>query len=332
MTELRDTSAYKEAKSILSVCPEEMFLSEEMLGLCAFMKLRTLCSTGDAVRAMIPASSLSRLVTTYALSEQHNPLRSDDVPSSDLFVYEYLRENGEISLDALRRRFGAGVELKLKHLCTLGIAKKRSVLEEAKGEKTERVWRVAIPSADAYALIDGEVVGEVKLTSDAQKKALRTLLESDLPMTASELCERAGVTAAPLKTLATKGVVEALQQRRERNPYGGAKYLGRTPIHLSDEQSAAMKTLSALVDSGEPRAALLHGVTGSGKTCVMLTLIDKLLDNGRRAIQNLLYRVSSRLLPHLPLPFHLQASNQDLHRDYKRPFRRDTCSYHHWER
>ena len=284
VVELRDTSLYKEAKSILSVCPEEMFLNEEMLGLCAFMKLRTLCSTGDAVRAMIPASSLSRLVTTYALSEQHNPLRSDDVPSSDLFVYEYLRENGEITLDALRRRFGAGVELKLKHLCTLGIAKKRSVLEEAHGEKTERVWQVAIPVADAYTLIDGEPVGDMKLTSDAQKKALRTLLESDLPMTASELCERAGVTAAPLKTLLNKGIVEVLQQRTERNPYAGAKYLGRTPIHLSDEQAAAMQTLSELVDSGEAKAALLHGVTGSGKTCVMLTLIDKLLDQNRGVI------------------------------------------------
>ena len=193
VTEIKDHSAYKEAKSILSVCPEEMFLNEEMLGLCSFMKLRTLCTTGDAVRAMIPASSLSRLVTTYALSEEHIPTCSDDVPSSDLFVYEYLRENGEISLDALRRRFGAGVELKLKHLVTLGIAKKKSVLEEAKGEKTERVWQVAIPTEDAYSLIDGASVGDVKLTSDAQKRALRTLLESDLPMTASELRERAGV-------------------------------------------------------------------------------------------------------------------------------------------
>ncbi len=284
VTELRDTSAYKEVKSILSVCPEEMFLNEEMLGLCAFMKLRTLCTTGDAVRAMIPASSLSRLVTTYALSEQHISNRSDDVPSSDLFVYEYLRENGEISLDALRRRFGAGVELKLKHLCTLGIAKKKSVLEEAKGEKTERVWQVAISNEDAYSLIDGAVIKDVKLTSEAQKKALSAILESELPMTASEIKERAGVTDTPLKTLLGKGIVETLQLRQERNPYGGAKYLGRTPIHLSDEQSAAMRTLSELVDSGEAKAALLHGVTGSGKTCVMLALIDKLLDEERGVI------------------------------------------------
>ena len=284
VVELKDTSLYKEAKSIISVCPEEMFLNEEMLGLCSFMKLRTLCTTGDAVRAMIPASSLSRLVTTYTLSEEHIPTCSDDVPSSDLFVYEYLRENGEITLEALRRRFGAGVELRLKHLVTLGIAKKKSVLEEAKGEKTERVWQVAISREDAYSLIDGEVVGDAKLTSEAQKKALATILESELPMTASEIKERAGVTDTPLKTLLNKGIVETLQLRQERNPYGNAKYLGRTPIHLNEEQSAAMETLSSLVDSGEAKAALLHGVTGSGKTCVMLSLIDKLLDESRGVI------------------------------------------------
>ncbi len=284
VVELRDTSPYKEAKSLISVCPEEMFLNEEMLGLCSFMKLRTLCSTGDAVRAMIPASSLSRLVTTYSLSEDPIPTRSDEVPSSDLFVYEYLRENGEITLDALRRRFGAGVELKLKHLCVLGIAKKKSVLEEAKGEKIERVWQVAIPTEDAYALIDGNTVNNVKLTSEAQKKALSTILESDLPMTATEIKEHAGVTDTPLKTLLNKGIVEVWQLRQERNPYGSAKYLGITPIHLSNEQSAAMDTLSALVDSGEAKAALLHGVTGSGKTCVMLSLIDKLLDQNRGVI------------------------------------------------
>ena len=284
VVELRDSSAYKEAKSLLSVCPEEMFLNEEMLGLCAFMKLRTLCTTGDAVRAMIPASSLSRLVTTYALSEEHILTSSDDVPSSDLFVYEYLRDNGEISLDSLRRRFGAGIERKLKHLVTLGIAKKKSVLQEAKGEKLERVWQVAISPEDAYALIDGTVVNDVKLTSDAQKRALRVLLESDLPMTASELRERAGVTDSPLKILLGKGIVQTLQLRTERNPYGNAKYMGRTPIHLNDEQSAAMQTLSELVDSKEAKAALLHGVTGSGKTCVMLTLIDKLLDEDKGVI------------------------------------------------
>ena len=36
--------------------------------------------------------------------------------------------------------------------------------------------------------------------------------------------------------------------------------------------------------SGQTRAALLHGVTGSGKTAVFLKLIEKTLAQGRRAL------------------------------------------------
>jgi len=282
--ERKETSSYPETKVILSVCPEQMSLSEEMLGLCAFMKLRTLCTTGDAVRAMIPASALSRLVTVYALSPEHITTSSDDIPSSDLFVYEYLREHGEITVDALRHRFGAGVEMRLKHLCTLGYVQKKAVLEDSGGEKREKVWSVALSNENAYALIDGEVVDGVKLTSEPQKRVLRVLLESDVSMTASEIKEKASVTDAPLKTLQSKGIVDAMQVRAERNPYGNAKYEGQAPIHLNEEQAAALETLSALAFSGEAKAALLHGVTGSGKTCVMLALIDRLLEKGRGVI------------------------------------------------
>ncbi len=282
--ERKEHSSYPETKAILSVCPEQMFLNEEMLGLCSFMKLRTLCTTGDAVRAMIPASALSRLVTTYRLTAEHITTSSDDIPSSDLFVYEYLREHGEIEADALRHHFGAGVELRLKRLCTLGYVQKNVVLSEASGEKHERVWSVAFSRDEAYALIDGETVHDVKLTSAAQKNVVRVLLESDVPMTGSELRERAAVTDAPLRTLQGKGVLQVRQVRAERNPYGTAKFLGQTPIHLNDEQAKALETLSALAFSGEAKAALLHGVTGSGKTCVMLSLIDRLLEKGKGVI------------------------------------------------
>ncbi|MBQ8850757.1 MAG: primosomal protein N', partial [Clostridia bacterium] len=48
-------------KPIASVCDRSMSLDGEMLGLCFFIKEQTLCTVGDAVRAMIPASALSRL-------------------------------------------------------------------------------------------------------------------------------------------------------------------------------------------------------------------------------------------------------------------------------
>ena len=282
--ELKEETPYERTKAILSVCPEHLFLSEEMQGLCDFMKLRTLCTTGDAVRAMIPASALSRLITLYRLDAEHIPTGSDDIPSSDLFVYRFLRENGEVRSDRLRRQFGAGVETNLRRLCKLGFVQKKVVWQDAGEGKNARVWRVALSDKDAYALIDGEEIDGVRLTSDKQKKVLAAILECASPMTASELCAVAGVTESPLKTMREKGILRVEEVRQERNPYSGTPYVGQTPISLNDEQSAAVERLTELALSDEARAALLYGVTGSGKTAVMTVLIDRLLARGKGVI------------------------------------------------
>ncbi len=282
--EVRDHSEYAELKSIVSVCPERLSLDREMQGLCNFMKLRTLCSTGDAVRAMLPASALSRLITLYTPDPDHILTDSDEPSSSDLFVYDFIRERGEASLTLLREKLGAGVELRLRRLTSRGYLQKRVVLKDASEGLCERVCTLAIPHADAEALQAGERVGERKLTSTAQQKLLRVLLDAEGVLSVTELKTRAEVTEAPIKTLASKGVISIGSRRVERNPYAAAKFVGQTPIRLNDEQSAALETLSSLAFSGNACAALLHGVTGSGKTSVMTALIDRLLEQGRGVI------------------------------------------------
>ena len=53
---------------------------------------------------------------------------------------------------------------------------------------------------------------------------------------------------------------------------------------LSDSQNAVLGELCELSDAPEAKAALLHGVTGSGKTCVMMGIIDHVLKKGQSAI------------------------------------------------
>ncbi len=284
VTEVREKSAYAETKSLISVCPAELSLREELLGLCNFMKLRTLCTTGDAVRAMIPASALSRLVTVYRLPAQTIPTCSDDIPSSDLFVYDCVKESGEVRADLLRRRFGLTVEGQLQRLCARGFLQKSTILLDASAGKCERVYAPALSREDSYALIDGQVCGDQKLTGEKQRSILQLLLEQDVPMTAKEIGEKLGVSEAPLKTMVKHGVLCVREARTDRNPYASAPYIGRTPISLNEEQSAALETLSSLAFSGTAKAALLYGVTGSGKTAVMTALIDRLLDDGKGVI------------------------------------------------
>ncbi|MGN1409619.1 MAG: primosomal protein N', partial [Eubacteriales bacterium] len=78
-----------------------------------------------------------------------------------------------------------------------------------------------------------------------------------------------------------------------RNHYTAQKLLGETHTNpgesyakptLTDEQKAAAEKIIGLCDSHKPSAALLHGVTGSGKTAVIMEAIDHVLAGGRSVI------------------------------------------------
>ena len=280
--EVKETSAYAEHKLIIAVCPPQISLDSEMLGLCTFMKQRTLCSTGDAVRAMVPASALSRLVTVYSLHREHILTDSDELSSSDLFVYEYLRDKGETELSALREHFGAGVESRVRRMAARGYLERRVLLRNASEGKTERLWRIAVSREEISRLLGSD--RQKLITSPKQRAVIEYLISTEEPPTTQELCAAAEVTEAPLKTLEKHGLIEGYLHRVDRNPYADAAYVGRTPLVLNGEQEEALETLWSLASSGEPHAALLHGVTGSGKTCVMTALIDRLIDRGRGVI------------------------------------------------
>lgn len=57
-----------------------------------------------------------------------------------------------------------------------------------------------------------------------------------------------------------------------------------TQKSLNSEQSEVFESIVPLLSSGKPEAALLYGVTGSGKTIVYIDLIKKVLSLGKTAI------------------------------------------------
>ena len=280
---LHDVPLDKDLKPVHEVYPASLALSEEQMGLCAFMKERMLCSMGDAVRAMMPASAFSRISATYSATEMIPKTSSDDPEASDLLVYEYLKQNGPAQYSELRRRFGCLLSASLERLCALGCVEREDADEEGSGRRV-LVWELKLLQEDARALLQGNEVGGIRLKSEKQKSVLRALLDSDHPMTLQELKDAAAVGDAPIKALAAAEVIVRREIRMERNPYGNIPFCGQTPISLNEEQSAAVNTLDALCCEEEARAALLFGVTGSGKTSVMTVLIDRLLARGKGVI------------------------------------------------
>ena len=102
------------------------------------------------------------------------------------------------------------------------------------------------------------------------------------PKTQKEL-EEQGVTKAVLAGLVKKGVLVVSAQDKSVALYEDYSPAQET-IALSPAQQAAFSRLAALMDTGRPAAALLHGVTSSGKTLVFLKLIEKAVAAGRKAL------------------------------------------------
>ena len=86
-----------------------------------------------------------------------------------------------------------------------------------------------------------------------------------------------------LTRLARLGLVAIERRRLERDPFElGADRILRTPVtDLTNEQTAALDTLVARASTKTYHAALLYGVTGSGKTEIYLRLARAVREAGR---------------------------------------------------
>ena len=100
--------------------------------------------------------------------------------------------------------------------------------------------------------------------------------------TQTELEEK-GISRAVLDNLCAKGVLECSKVNKSIDLYSSIP-LKNEPIRLTAEQQAAYEVLLPHLEDAAPHAALLYGVTGSGKTLVFLKLIERCLQLGKRAL------------------------------------------------
>ena len=124
----------------------------------------------------------------------------------------------------------------------------------------------------------------------------------ELPMT--ELLELAETTAATIRKLEDRGLVEITPQISERDPYAREHILPTQPLPLNPAQAKALEEITKAMKRSEdgrlkmedgkrdpssivypPSSTfLLHGVTGSGKTEVYLQALAHALEQGKGAI------------------------------------------------
>ena len=171
-------------------------------------------------------------------------------------------------------------------LCTFGEAARTilppGALAELPGVKLSRVCSLAMTREETRALL--VATGRAGIRSLGQRSILEYLLEVE---TADIELIRAipGYSSAHVNALVSKGAIKVTESRVCRNPYAEYSRIRDTArIVLSPAQQRAYDKIEELLLEDRARAALLYGVTGSGKTKVIMHAIDRTLAEGRTVI------------------------------------------------
>lgn len=275
---LCNTDETEKLKPILEVKGDEFKLTSEMLDLCRFLKDTTFCSIGDVIKTILPQGALSDISEIY-IAEKKVSEFPGQINQKALIVYNYIKSRGKISSADLKEEFGAEAISVAETLCRIGIIKK-----ELKGKSIGKVFIKTIRLNLDLPEVHDYISGKIKLKAKKQQEAIDFLcLCEDYTATYDVMKTKNGVTNAVISALNKKKIITVEETEVFRDPYS-AEVEKPDDNTLSDEQEITSGKIKELIDSGKPHGVLLYGVTGSGKTRVIMSVIDYVLSKGRSVI------------------------------------------------
>lgn len=268
-------------KSIISVLDDEPVLNDKLLKLALWMRERCFCTVYSAVKAMLPAGLYFSVRDCCRIRpdtdrETAYAAAGNSAGAKKLLDMLYAC-GGSADMEQIRIAFGEkSPSAAIKQLSEQDIVLIETDAHRAVNDKTQNIAVLAVPAEEAMALVTP------KRRTAPLHYSVMELLCAIGSANSKELCYFTGASPATLRTLAKKGLITLEKQevlRRKTVDVPPAE-----PVQLNREQSAVLDQLNALATGETPAAALLYGVTGSGKTQVYIKLIQSILAKGRTAM------------------------------------------------
>ncbi len=247
-------------KKVYSVLDPVSFFNEEMIKMVLWMKEKYFCTYFDAIKVILPSNIDKKSNFKFKI----NPYKYK-VEKENLCLEEKEFLDNIINGSRKNRVSSKVIEGLLdKEIVTIGSTKYI-------GEKICKYVRIRSD------------YNKVNYNITKKQKNVLEFLEDVKFASIKELRYFTGCTETVIKNLAKNGLVEYFEKVVTNDTFESNKFNAvNKPIVLTDNQNKIYDQLRK--DCMQCSVHLLHGVTGSGKTLVLLKLIDYVLSQNKGII------------------------------------------------
>ncbi len=274
-------------RPITDVLDSSPVFDEAFLKWTKWLAMYYLTSWGEVLAAALPEGLKPETkARVYAMV---NPSVNVDLTSRRVKLLEEIKQHPDgISIDRLGKLTNAkSLYTTLHALEDAGFIRIERQFSKQASVKKETVVQLA-PNLLVGSQELSNVLNQLEKEAPRQANILLALVQQaqmapDKPLSMPLLLKRAGASQSTFKALVEKGFVSTA--RREKR----AEELDIVPtthdddiskITLTSEQHVAVEAISKCLNAGRSKTFLLHGVTGSGKTEVYISLARKVLKEG----------------------------------------------------